>query len=290
MSAAVSTGSALSTVAPWTQQALLVGVASARFAFAFLLVPIFSPTVMPAMVRNSLIVAFGLIAMTLPVTFDPTRLSASAWLMIYAKEAAAGLTIGFFFGTMIWALGAAGEMIDTHVGATVGQLVDPMSGMQESITATMLTRFAQMVFVSAGGITLLVGTLMLSYAIWPMGPGAMRMEPAAVKLFEGEFGRLFTSAFLFAAPVLVVLFVIDAGLGLINRFAQQFNVFSLSMPIKAAAAVLVMIIMLPLIGSAVVTDTRWRQTVSTGMLERVGQPADAPAGPAVPTASPEAAQ
>jgi type III secretion protein T len=36
-----------------------------------------------------------------------------------------------------------------------------------------------------------------------------------------------------AAPALVVMSLIDLSLGLINRFAQQLNVFSLTMPIKS---------------------------------------------------------
>ena len=157
-----ASASSLASIAPWTEQALTVGVAAARFGFAFVLVPVFSPQVIPATVRNSIIVAFGLIALSMPHGFRPGDLSAGDWLWLYAKQAAAGVTIGFFFGTVIWAMAAAGEIIDTKVGATVGQLVDPLTGGQESITATLLSRFAQVLFVSAGGITLLVGTVMVS--------------------------------------------------------------------------------------------------------------------------------
>ncbi|MGK6325154.1 type III secretion system export apparatus subunit SctT [Sphingomonas sp. DT-51] len=266
----MSAAPALAALAPWTQQALTVGVAAARFAFAFALVPIFSPQVIPATVRNSLLVAFGLIALSLPHPFDPGSLDAGQWVWLYAKEAVAGTTIGFFFGTVMWAMGAAGEMIDAKVGATVGQLIDPMSGLQESITAGLLARVAQLVFVSAGGITLLVGTVMLSYAAWPLGPGDMAFDRGAVRLFEAEFGRLFALAFLFAAPVLLVLYVIDLGLGLLNRFAQQFNVFSLSMPIKAVAAVVVLIMLLPLFAGSVIRELGTRQRMATEVLSRVG--------------------
>lgn len=263
---------ALTQAVPWTEQALTVGVAAARFAFAFALVPVFSPTVIPAMVRNSIIMAFGLIALSLPHPFSPASLSAGEWLWLYAKEAIAGVTIGFFFGTVIWAMGAAGEIIDVKVGATIGQLTDPMSGMQESLTANLLSRFAQLVFVSAGGITLLVGTVMLSYAAWPIGPGPLRIAPGAVTLFEQEFGRMFALAFIFASPVLLVLYVIDLGMGLLNRFAQQFNVFSLSMSIKGVAAVLVLMMMLPLLADAVLHDLSTREHVAGAVLDQVGKP------------------
>lgn len=273
-----SASPALAAVAPWLEQALTVGVASARFAFAFVLVPIFSPQAIPPTVRNSIIIAFGLIALSIPLNFRTAELTAGGWLWLYAKEAAAGVTIGFFFGTIIWAMAAAGEIIDTKVGATVGQIVDPLTGMQESVTANLLSRLAQVLFVSAGGITLLVSAIMLSYAVWPLGPGPMRFDAEAVRLFEGEFGRLFALAFIFSSPVILVLYVIDAGMGLLNRFAQSFNVFTLSMPIKAAAATLVLIMMLPFFADAILRELSSRSDMSEAMMRRVGEPAPDRAG------------
>lgn len=268
----VSVGATLAEIAPWTSQALLIGVASARFAFAFVMMPLFSPTIIPATVRNSIIVAFGLIALAMPMTFDPAQLTPTQWLWVYAKEAAAGITIGFFFGTILWAMGAAGEIIDTKVGATIAQIVDPLSGMSQPLDAVLLSRFAQIMFVSAGGITMLVGTIMLSFAVWPLGPVGLRFNVDAAGLFEGEFGRMFAITFIIAGPALVVLYIIDAGLGLLNRFAQQFNVFTLSLPIKSAAATFVIIMILPLLAQAVVSDLGTRQDVTRGVLERVGTP------------------
>jgi len=48
---------------------------------------------------------------------------------------------------------------------------------------------------------------------------------------------------LIAAPMLVVLFIIDSVLGLVNRYAQQLNVFFLSMSLKALAAVAILFVM-----------------------------------------------
>ena len=264
-------GTPLFATIPWLDQLLTVGTASARFAFAFVFVPVFSTEVMPPTVRNSIIVTFGLVALSLQPNFAPADLTAMAWATMLLKEAAAGGIIGLFFGTMLWAMAAAGELIDTKIGATIGQLIDPLSGMTTSLTGILLGRFAQVVFVSAGGLTLLVGTVMGSYVIWPLGPGGITFNLQAVQYFEGELGRLFTLAFLFAAPVLTVLYVIDASMGFLNRFAQQFNVFALALPIKSVAAVIVLILCLPLLADAVIGDLRSREGVTSGILDRVGR-------------------
>ena len=56
----------------------------------------------------------------------------------------------------------------------------------------------------------------MSFGQW--GPANHR-NPGSAVYFEGEFGRLFAYAFFFAAPVLIVLYVIDLGMGFLNRFA-----------------------------------------------------------------------
>ncbi len=277
---AAGVGTPLLGAIPWLDQLLTVGVASTRFAFAFVFVPIFSREVMPATVRNSIIVTFGLVALALKPDFAPANLSAGGWLTMALKEAAAGGIIGLFFGSILWAMASAGEIIDTKVGATVGQLVDPLSGTTTSLTGILLGRFAQIVFVTGGGITLLVGAIMQSYTIWPLGPGGITLDLSSVMFFEGEFGRLFTLAFLFAAPILTILYVVDAGMGFLNRFAQQFNVFSLSLPIKSVAATFVLILCLPLLASAVLDDLGSREGIAGGVLSRVGRPVPQPAGQA----------
>ncbi|WP_379553629.1 type III secretion system export apparatus subunit SctT [Qipengyuania sp. DGS5-3] len=272
MSLGGAIGDSLISAAPWTEQALLVGAGSARFAFAFLMMPLFSPKLMPAMVRNSLIITFGLVALALPMQFDPSVLSAAQWLALIGREAAAGIVIGLFYATFLWAMASAGEIIDAKTGATIAQIIDPVSGGTQSLTATLLGRFAQVTFVTAGGLTMLIGTLMVSYAAWPMGPGGVSLDLDAVRLFQGEFGRFFLIAFVLATPVLMVLYIIDLGMGLLNRFAQNFNVFMLSLSIKAISAIFVLVMILPLLGQLVVNELTSRDAVSQGMLDRAGKP------------------
>ncbi|MDY7098017.1 MAG: type III secretion system export apparatus subunit SctT [Pseudomonadota bacterium] len=272
MIAPATIGTSLIQSIPWMEQALLVGAGSARFGFAFMMLPFFAPQQIPPLVRNSLIVTFGLVALSLPIGFDPQSLSASQWVLLLGKEAAAGAILGLFFSTFLWAMASAGELIDTKTGATIAQIVDPVSGSTQSLSATFLGRFAQVTFISAGGFTLLVGSLMLSYAIWPMGPGGLELNLDAVRLFEGELGRFFQIAFFIASPVLMVLFIIDLGMGVLNRFAPNFNVFMLSLSIKTLSAIFLLFLLLPLLTQMVIADLTTRQDVGFGIMERVGEP------------------
>ncbi|HSI60871.1 MAG TPA: type III secretion system export apparatus subunit SctT, partial [Ideonella sp.] len=158
------------------------------------------------------------------------------WVGLFAKEAFVGGAIGFCFAGTMWAFEAAGQIVDTKVGSSMAQVLDPLSGHQTSLTGAFLARLASWVFMSAGGLMLLVGSLMESYAAWPVASAWPRLLAAGTGLFEQEFGRILRMALLVAAPALVLLFLVDGVLGLVNRYAQQLNVFSLSLSIKAVVA------------------------------------------------------
>ena len=63
----------------------------------------------------------------------------------------------------------------------------------------------------------------------------------------GQLSYLMSTALLFAAPAMVVMSIVDFSFGLVNRYAQQLNVFALTLPIKAWLAQWVILLTLGLI-------------------------------------------
>jgi type III secretion protein T len=250
----------------WLDQLLLVAVASARFGFAFLIVPLFATDTIPALVRNSLIVVFGGIAFALVPDGLGRDAGAFARTAMLLREAGIGVAIGFFFGTILWAMEGAGQIIDAKVGSTIGQLLDPNGGMMTSLNGALLQRLSHVLFAAGGGLTLLVGTIMESFAILPIGSGLPNLRAANLALFEQEFGRLIALSLLFASPTLVMLYVVDAALGLLNRFAQQLNVFSLALSIKSWAATALLLAVAPLLANAVVHELSTRADMVRAVL------------------------
>lgn len=253
-------------IGPWADQLLLLGISTMRIALAFAMLPLFSTETIPAMVRNSILISLGLVSLALQPVFDFASFTVIDWIAILAKEAFVGFVIGFFFGAVLYALEAAGQIIDSKVGATMAQVVDPLAGHQTSLNGAFLGRLANFVFIFSGGLALLVGVLIESYAIWPIANTLPRLAPVGLQLFEAEFGRLMVMATLLAAPILAVLFVIDLGLGLVNRFAQQLNVFQLSLSIKSFVATAMILLLLGGFVQAVLNDVMTRPAALRGLL------------------------
>jgi type III secretion protein T len=216
--------------------ALLLGLAATRVALAFMLVPLFTSELIPALVRNAMFLAIALLSFTLQPAIEPLVLSPIQWVGLFGKEAFIGAAIGIFFSATMWAFESAGQLIDNKVGATQAQVTDPLSGHQTSLNGAFFARLASWVFMAGGGFMLMVGALLESYALWPVRQPLPTLAAGGAQLFESAFGRIMLMTVLISAPALVLLYLVEGMLGLINRFAQQLNVFSLSMSIKAVAA------------------------------------------------------
>ena len=217
--------------------ALLLGLSATRVAVAFLLVPLFTNELIPALVRNAMFMSIALLSLMLQPTPAPMILSTWQWITLFAKEAFIGGAIGFMIAGVMWAFEAAGQVIDSKVGTTQAQVMDPLSGHQTSLNGALFGRLASFVFMAGGGFMIMIGTLLESYSLWPVRAPLPSLVEGGTRLFESEFGRIMGLTLLIAAPALVLLYVLEGVLGLINRFAQQLNVFSLSMSLKAVAAI-----------------------------------------------------
>lgn len=255
-----------------SQFALLLGLSTTRVAVAFLLVPLFTSELIPALIRNALFLALAVLSLALQPVPNLGTLSSWQWIAMFGKEAFVGGVIGIFFASTMWAFEAAGQIIDTKAGTSIAQVLDPLSGHQTSLSGAFLARVASWVFMAGGGFMLMVGVLIESYAQWPLSQMMPSLAPAGSALFEAEFGRVMRLSLLIAAPALVLLYVVDGVLGLVNRFAQQLNVFSLSGSLKAFLANWILLVQLSTLVVLLADDLLARPAVVLDTLRRLVVP------------------
>jgi type III secretion protein T len=232
--------------------ALTTGLAAMRIAVAFVMLPIFSKELIPPLIRGAIFISFAFIVTVLQEPIDFSLFDTSAWIATIAKEVYIGIAIGIFFGLFLWCFEAAGQIVDTQIGLTMAQIYDPIEGHQTSLVGLFLSRVANYVFIVSGGLGLLVATLFESYALWPIASMTPIINSDGLELFKMEFQSFFVLMVMVASPFLVVLFLIDATMGLINREASQFNVYFLSIPIKMLASTFVLILSISLVSTLLI--------------------------------------
>lgn len=233
-----------------------------RIVAAFLALPLLSSSTMPPLVRNSFFVSLSIVVFPLAAAASPYGdMGNAVWPLVVVKELFVGLAIGFTFGIVFWAIGAAGNLIDAKVGTTMASIVDPLAGHQTSLTGAFLTQFASWLFMASGAFLLFLDLLLTSYGVWPVHAFLPVLDRAGETFFIDQFSTMMTIAILIAAPALVVMSLIDIGFGLINRYAQQLNVFQLALPIKSWIATWIILLMLGVLVQVVLENLMKNQAL-----------------------------
>lgn len=222
----------------------VVALSMLRPLGAMLLVPVFSTaTLGGALARNALALAITLPVLALHDLWpaaDGAR-SWTAYLWLACGELSIGLMIGFCAAVPFWALDMAGFLIDMMRGASMASVLNPLLGQQSSVMGIMFSHVFSLLFMMFGGFHALLEAIYASYLTLP--PGAVfRFRPAALDFFGQQWQLMYTLCLRFAMPAIVAILLVDMALGLVNRSAQQLNVFFVAMPIKSAFALLLMII------------------------------------------------
>lgn len=241
---------------------IVLAMSALRLAVAFLITPLFTDELVPPLIKTSFFVSLGSIVTIVHPPIDLEILSGSQWILFFAKEAFIGLAIGFFFGIFLWAFESAGVIVDTQIGASMSMVYDPITGHETTLYGELLSRWIHYLFVAAGGLLFLTMAILESYVIWPLDQPLPDFQRASITFFEEEFGRFASLILMIAAPVIIVVFMVDASLGLINRFAKRLDIVFISLALKNLVGLMMVMIMIP-----IMAEVLFRQLdIHNGML------------------------
>ena len=220
----------------------------ARIGGAFAICPALTESMIPGVARRA--ATFGFAVLAVPFIHEAMPAGEPIWwvfAVIAAKEAIIGFLIGFFAAIPFWIAENVGNFIDNQRGATMGEVYSPLNGAQVSTTGIFFTQIVSTLFFIGGAIFLFLGALYSSYGIWPVFAEGLSFAPDTPAQILGSLDGMLKTTVVISAPVIIVMFLATIGLGLVNRTAPQLNVFFLSMPVKSALGVAMLIIYLPFI-------------------------------------------
>ncbi|WP_286146084.1 EscT/YscT/HrcT family type III secretion system export apparatus protein [Shigella sp. FC1967] len=137
--------------------------------------------------------------------------------------------MGLVFATPFWIASAFGEFVDNQRGASIGDTINPTTGIESSEFASLTGLFCVAYFLSTGGLTLLMSSIKDSYDVFPMGYFNKEIGYS----FIGHWlNNMIRTAIVLVSPVLIIMFLSEVALGVYSLFCPQLNAFSLSLCIK----------------------------------------------------------
>jgi len=210
----------------WIEATMLAGVRMVAF---LVIAPPFSYNAFPLRIKAMLAIGLSL-AVSPRAALDYVSQDTVSFVGALILEIMVGAILGFLVYIVFAAIQAAGGLIDMFSGFSMAQGFDP----QSMVNGAQFTRLFQMtslaLLFASGGYQLIIGGLVRTFTAIPIGGGLDLAIP--VQEIIAATSQMFLAAVQIAGPLLVVLFLADAGLGLLTRVAPALNAFALGFPLK----------------------------------------------------------
>jgi type III secretion protein T len=223
----------------------VIAIAFFRPLGVLLMVSALSTSVLGSpLARNAVVMIMALLALPTHEHWPALAQSVSPmshYVWIVCVELTVGMVIGFCASIPFWLLDMAGFLIDTLRGASIASMLNPLLGQQSSPFGILFSQVFTLIFFVCGGFNILVEAVCASYLVLPPGT-RIRLGPEQLEFVVQQWQLMYVLCLRFSMPALVVIVLVDMALGLVNRSAQQLNVFFLAMPIKSAAVLLMLIL------------------------------------------------
>lgn len=208
--------------------------------------PVFSHRVIPSRVKICAALAIALVvAPTLPMP-EIGAFSAAGWLLV-AEQLLVGIALGFSLRIVFGAVEIAGDMIGLQMGLSFATFVDPQNSDQTPLVGSFLVMVATLLFLAIDGHLLMLDALIESFNVVPVGMGSsasLRWE------YLATLGtQLFSLGLQVSLPVLATMLLVNLSLGVMTRAAPQLNLFSVGFPLTLATGMLLLMVLLPYLGS-----------------------------------------
>jgi flagellar biosynthetic protein FliR len=141
-----------------------------------------------------------------------------------------GLSIGLIVNFLFAAVQTGGQLIGFQMGFAIVNVVDPMTGVSEAVTAHFMYMISLLIFLSLNGHLYLLSGMAQSFEIVP--PGGFLVTPVLMDKMISFSAMIFLLAVKIAAPVTATVILVDIALALVARATPQMNVLFVGMPVR----------------------------------------------------------
>lgn len=214
---------------------------------AFLLATkVFFPNGTPKILKGviGMILSFGVIS---GIDYGSVLNIDSNYSLIYGLlcEVLCGVTLGIIVNIVFQVVKMAGAFIDLQVGFAMMNVVDPNSSENTTILSNLMHNLAIVLFFIANGHYVLIGCLIKSFSIVPIGKGINFSN--SFETILGAFIKYFELGIRIALPIILVIFIAEMSMALVSRTVPQINILILGIPIKIVIGLVTLTAILPIL-------------------------------------------
>jgi flagellar biosynthesis protein FliR len=247
-------------------------LALARVGALFMLAPVFGSQLAPVRVRAVLVfcVTVAMVPL-LPLDRGAELLASTSRLGLVgavAREVLVGSAIGLTTQFVFGGVQMAGQLGGIQMGAGLSNLIDPQSGARLTAMAQWANVVALLVFLAVDAHHLLIRAVAESFNLVAIGGGLPSADGIGLVLVLS--GGIFVIAMKVAAPVMLLVLLVNVAMGVLAKVIPQLNVFIVGFPLNVAAGLFGLMAALPFVVQLLVTSFDQTATSLVAIMRGLG--------------------
>ena len=218
--------------------------AFARLGGALLFMPFYSSSYIPARVRLLFALAFSAALTPAMANVMPTPPESVLMLFKYLLiEITVGLFLGLFPAFLMTAVDLAGTNAAMATSFSNATVLDPQTSVQSTVLSGFLTLCAVMLIVVTNAHHLMLGAVLDSYAVFPVGQNLLTGDMS--EMLTKTLSAAFNYGFRIGAPFILMMVVLYSSMGIMSRLMPQLNILFIIMPLQVYLGLALMMVTLP---------------------------------------------
>jgi flagellar biosynthetic protein FliR len=215
-----------------------------RVLALFSALPVFAQRGVPARVRVALAFLIAVCAQATLPAMPLIALDSAPAILAIIQQVLIGVSLGFAVRIVFAAVEFAGELIGLQMGLNFSGFFNPMTGGEATAVSRFFSIAVSWLFIVTGGHLLLIGAVIQSFQVFPVGPEPFAFLRAVQPQVWGA--EVFRLGLWIALPMIAMLLFVNLVLGIISRVAQQMNIFSIGFPITVSVGLIGVLLTLPM--------------------------------------------
>lgn len=211
-----------------------LGVLLVRPGMLVMTAPPFGGQYTPTPVKIGLSMVLGVVLA--PVVAVPPEVTTSGLTLIVARETVIGLALGFAVRILTAGAELGGQLAGFQLGFGYAAVVDPNTGARNNLLASIYSTLTLFTFVALNAHHAILRAMAESYRAMPIGYG--HVDTTIARSVASLLGLVFVFGTQVAAPVVIVLLVVELAVGLISRAAPALNLMAIGFPLRLLAGLI----------------------------------------------------
>jgi flagellar biosynthetic protein FliR len=212
------------------------GLLLVRPGMLVMVAPIMGGTYAPTPVKVAITVLLALVLA--PTVAVPAAGNDVSLTLIIAREVVVGLSLGLAVRALVAAAELGGHLSGYQIGFSYAATIDPVSGARNSVITSLYGLLAMLAFFAINGHHQVLRALVASYEGLPIGAG--HVDASILTGVRQMLGLIFTVGVRLAAPMVLVLLIVELAVGLVSRSAPSLNFMVVGYPVRLVVGLLVL--------------------------------------------------